>query len=385
MRYQIVVSLLASCFVLALGASAFAAAAPTGKVTVYVGTYTGGESKGIYRLELDLATGALSPVGEPTVTVSPSFLAFHPNRRFLYAVNETGDSRADKTGAVSAFSIDAATGALTFLNQEPVKGASPCHLSFSKDGRHLLVANYSSGSVTVLPVGKDGRLGAAAAVVEHEGVNPSPRDPGPHAHAVHLDAADKFALVADLGLDKIFVYGFDGAKGSLTPHTPPSAPLALGAGPRHFTFDKAGKRVYVINELNATVTAFEYDAAKGTLTEIQTVPTLPPDFKDKNSTAEIVLGPDGRFLYGSNRGHDSLAIFEVDGSTGKLTARGHQKTLGKTPRNFAIDPTGTYLLAANQESDTVVVFKIDAKTGGLTAVGTPTKVPKPVCLRMARR
>jgi 6-phosphogluconolactonase len=384
MRYQIVVSLLASCFVLALGASVFAAAS-TGKVTVYVGTYTGGESNGIYRLELDLATGALAPVGEPTVTVSPSFLAFHPNGRYLYAVNETGDSRTDKTGGVSAFAIDAATGALTFLNQQPAQGAAPCHLSFSKDGRHLLVANYTSGGVTVLSVGADGRLGASTAMIEHEGVNPSPRDPGPHAHAIHLDAANQFALVADLGLDKLFVYRFDPAKGTLTPHTPSSAPLALGAGPRHFTFDKSGGRVYVINELNATITAFTYDAAKGTLREIHTVPTLPQDFKDKNSTAEIVLGPEGRFLYGSNRGHDSLAIFEVDDATGKLTPRGHQKTLGKTPRNFAIDPTGTYLLAANQESDNVVVFKIDARTGGLTAVGTPTRVPKPVCLRMVKK
>jgi 6-phosphogluconolactonase len=383
-RYQSFVTCIVLTCAFALAAAASAAPALAGKVTVYVGTYTGGESKGIYRLELDLATGALSPVGEPTETASPSFLAFHPNGRYLYAVNETGDPKANTVGGVSAFAIDPKTGGLTFLNKQSSEGASPCHLSFDKTGRHLLVANYSSGNVAVLPVASDGRLGAASAVVQHKGPNPA-RDAEPHAHSVHLDAANRFAFVADLGLDKVFVYSFDPAKGTLAPHTPPAAPLATGAGPRHFTFDRAGRHAYVINELNSTVTAFDYDAAKGTLTEIQTVPTLPADFTEKNSTAEVVLSPDGRFLYGSNRGHDSLAIFEVDAATGKLTPKGHEKTLGKTPRNFAIDPTGTWLLAANQGSDTVAVFRIDAKTGGLLAVGTPVHVPKPVCLRMVRK
>lgn len=384
MRHQSLVTLLSLACAFGVAALASAAPAPKGKVRVYVGTYTGGVSKGIYRLELDLATGTLTPEGEPAETVNPSFLALHPSGRYLYAVNETG-TREDKGGAVSAFAVDAATGALTFLNKQPSGGAAPCHLWLDKEGHHLLVANYSSGSVAVLPIGADGRLGTATSVVESQGENPTPRDPGTHAHSVHLDAAERFAFVADLGLDKVFVYRFDAGKGTLTPHTPPFAPVATGAGPRHFTFDRTQKRAYVIDELDSTVTAFDHDAARGTLTEIQAVPTLPADWKEKNSTAEVLLSPDGRFLYGSNRGHDSIAIFAVDASTGKLTPKGHQKTLGKTPRNFAIDPTGTFLLAANQGSDSVVVFRIDAKTGGLTAVGAPFTVPKPVCLRMVRK
>jgi 6-phosphogluconolactonase len=379
---------LAVLILLGLGAAiatAAQASAPSGKVRVYVGTYTSGDSKGIYRLELDLSTGALTPVGEPAETANPSFLAFHPGGRFLYAVNETGDAKAGKSGGVSAFAIDPATGALTLLNQQSSGGADPCHLSLDTAGKHVLVANYSGGNAAVLPIQADGRLGAATALVQHEGTNPTPRDAGPHAHAVHLSLDNRFAFVADLGLDKLMAYRFDAAKGTLTAHTPPSVGLALGAGPRHFTFDKAGRRAYVINELNGTITGLDYDAVAGTMKEFQTVPTLPPDWKGGVSTAEIVLGPGERFLYGSNRaGHDSLAIYAVDSATGKLTPKGHQPTLGKTPRNFAIDPSGTYLLAANQDSDSIVVFRIDAQTGGLTAVGQPTRVPKPVCLRMVK-
>jgi 6-phosphogluconolactonase len=369
-----------------VGAMATAEAAPpAGKVRVYVGTYTRGESKGIYRLELDLAAGTLTPAGDPAESVNPSFLALHPNGRFLYAVNETGDPKAGVSGNVSAFAIDPATGALSFLNQQSSGGAGPCYLSLDQTSRYVLVANYSGGSVSVLPIEQDGRLGAATALVQHQKENPAPRDSPPHAHSVHTSPDNRFAFVADLGLDKLMAYRFDAVKGTLTPHVPPSAPLAVGAGPRHFTFDKAGKRIYVINELDATVTGFDYDAAKGTLKQFQTVPTLPADWKGKKGTAEIVLGPDEHFLYGSNRGeNDTLAIFAVDSATGRLTPKGHQPTLGKTPRNFAIDPTGTYLLAAHQDSDSIVVFRIDPKTGGLTPVGEPFHLPKPVCLRMVK-
>jgi 6-phosphogluconolactonase len=374
--------------VLALGGALMTLAPPPpagGKVRVYVGTYTSGESKGIYRLVLDLANGALTPEGEPTDTVNPSFLALHPGGRFLYAVNETGDARRDPSGGVSAFAVDRKTGALTFLNRQPSGGPAPCHLTLDKAGRHLLVANYWDGSVSVFPVGADGRLGTATARVQHEGKGPNAeRQDGPHAHSVNLDGAGRFAFVADLGTDRLAVYRYDDAKGTLAPNVPPAAVLPPGAGPRHFAFHPDGRHAYVINELDSTIAVFDYDAARGALAPTQTAPTLPAGFTGPNTTAEVVVRPDGRFVYGSNRGHDSLALFAVEPASGKLTPIGHQPTLGHTPRNFAIDPTGTFLLAANQGSDNVVVFRIDPARGTLTPVGQPTRVPKPVCLRMVR-
>jgi 6-phosphogluconolactonase len=377
-------AMVVACLPLAAAAgSSPAVAAASGAVRVYVGTYTSGESKGIYRLRLDLATGGLSPEGDPTETVNPSFLAFHPSGRFLYAVNETGDARRDPSGGVSAFAIDAKTGSLTFLNRQPSGGPAPCHLSVDKAGRHVLVANYWDGSVSVLPIGTDGRLGAATARIQHEGHGPNAeRQEGPHAHSVHLDADNRFALVADLGSDRVAVYRFDAQKGTLTANEPAAGVLPPGSGPRHFAFHPDGRHAYVINELNATVTVFDYDPAKGALAPQQTVPTLPAGFTGANTTAEVVVRPDGRFVYASNRGHDSLALFSVDAATGRLTALGHQPTLGRQPRNFAIDPSGTFLLAANQDSDSVVVFRIDPASGKLDPVGKPLHVPRPVCLRM---
>jgi 6-phosphogluconolactonase len=357
--------------------------AKAGTVRVYVGTYTSGESKGIYRLRLDLATGALSLAGEPTAARNPSFLTLHPSGRFLYAVNEIGESRGDKGGGVSAFAVDSRTGSLTFLNERPSGGAAPCHISLDRPGRHVLVANYWGGSVAVLPLGPDGRLGPATALVQHEGRSGATGSrEGPHAHSIDLDAADRFAVVADLGLDELLVYRFDPAQGTLAPNQPPATRLAPGAGPRHFAFHPDGKHGYVINELDSTISAFAYDAGAGILTERQTLSTVPVGFAARNSTAELVVRPDGRFLYGSNRGHDSIAIFSVDAGTGRLTPLGHESTRGRTPRNFAIDPTGAYLLAANQDSDTIAVFRIDAGSGLLAPVGDPLHVPRPVCLRM---
>jgi 6-phosphogluconolactonase len=371
---------------LALAAFGFAAepttaAAATGKVAVYVGTYTDSGSKGIYRLKLDLASGTLAPDGDPASSDNPSFLALHPSGRFLYAVNEVDEFGGKKTGAVSAFAVDA-TGGLKLLNQQPSEGTGPCHISLDKDGRHALVANYGGGSVAVLPIDKDGRLGPASSSVQHKGSSVSQHQEGPHAHSIDLDAANRFAFVADLGLDKVLVYRFDAAKGTLAPNEPPAAGLKPGAGPRHFTFHPSGRFAYVINELQSTVTAFSYDAASGRLEELQTVSTRPEDFKGENDTAEILVSRDGRFLYGSNRGHDSIAIFAIDAATGKLTPVGHQSTLGKAPRHFGIDPTGAYLLAANQNSDTITVFRIDSKGGRLEPVGRPYSVPKPVCVTM---
>jgi 6-phosphogluconolactonase len=301
-------------------------------------------------------------------------------------VNEEGRSGAeDDRGAVSAFAIDAATGGLTFLNQQASGGAAPCHLSIDKTGHHVLVANYGGGSVAVLPIQQDGRLGAATALVRHQGssVNKE-RQQGPHAHAIDVDAANRHVLAADLGLDKLLVYRFDPSKGTLTPEETKAGKTSPGAGPRHFAFHPSGRFVYVINELDSTVTVFGYGAEQASLTAIQSVPTLPSGFTGTSATAEVVLSPDGRFLYGSNRGHDSLAIFAIDSGDGKLTAVGHEPTRGKKPRNFAIDPTGAYLLAANQDSDSIAVFRIDPATGRLSAVGDPVHAPRPVCITFAR-
>jgi 6-phosphogluconolactonase len=350
---------------------------------VYVGTYTSADSKGIYHLTLDLATGALAAAGEPTTAVNPSFLAFHPSGRYLYAVNETGESRRGESGAVSAYSIDAKTGALTFLNRQASGGAAPCHLSLDIPGRHLFVANYGGGSVAVLPIEPGGRLGPATSVVRHEGRGSNPRrQEAPHAHAVHLDPTNALALVADLGLDRLVAYRFDPRQGALIAHEPATVRMSPGAGPRHFVFHSDGRLLYVLNELGSTVTALRYDAPHASFAEFQSVSTLPEGFAGENAPAEIAVRADGKFLYASNRGHDSIAIFAIEASTGRLAPQGHRLTQGKGPRHFAIDPTGAYLLAANQDSDSIVVFRIDAASGRLEPVGPPFRVPKPVCVRI---
>ena len=379
-------ALITAVLAASLAGDALPAASPAstmGKVMIYVGTYTSGESKGIYRLRLDLATGALSPAGEPAEAVNPSFLALHPSGRFLYAVNETGEGPDDPSGGVSAFAVDAATGALTFLNRQESGGAAPCHVTIAADGRHALVANYAGGTVSVLPIGKDGRLGKATAVVRHSGRGVKPQQGSPHPHSVNLDAANRYALVADLGIDEVISYRFDAARGLMERQAEGTLTLPAGAGPRHLAFHPSGRQAYVIDELDSTVTRLDYDPASGAVTAKQRISTLPEGYAGRNSTAEVAAHPDGKLLFGSNRGHDSIAIFTVDATTGALLAAGHQPTGGKNPRHFAIDPTGAYLLAANQDSDTIAVFRIDRATGRLHPVGSPARVPKPVCLRMA--
>ncbi len=347
---------------------------------VFVGTYTFRSSKGIYAFNLTLSTGETTSPQLVAETPQPSFLALHPSGRFLYAVNELWEG--GKEGTVSAFALEPETGNLKLLNQQGAKGVGPCHLTVDKAGKWVLVANYGSGSVAVLPILPNGSLGEATCAIQHEGKSVHPqRQEGPHAHSVTLDPNNKFAVVADLGLDKLLIYRFDATKGMLTPNDPPFASTAPGAGPRHVAFHPNGRFLYAINELNNTITAYRYDGEKGTLTEVQTVPTLPEDFSSTNTTAEVQVHPSGRFLYGSNRGHDSLAIYSVDTRTGKLNLLGHQATQGKTPRNFAIDPTGTFLLAANQDSDTVVLFRIDPKSGKLNPTGRTVEVPTPVCIK----
>ncbi|MBM4040846.1 MAG: lactonase family protein [Planctomycetes bacterium] len=376
--------LLAATLLLCLAAARGAEEPKMEKLRVYIGTYTWKESKGIYLMELDLATGKLSAPELAAEATNPTFLAIHPSRRFLYAVGEIGKFQGRSTGSVSAFAIAPDTGKLTPLNSQPSGGTGPCHVTVDKQGKNLLVANYSGGSVAVLPIAEDGSLKEPSCTIQHKGTGPNKsRQEGPHAHSINLDPAGRFAFAADLGLDKLLIYRFDPAKGTLTPNDPPFASVAPGAGPRHFAFHPNGRFAYAINEMGMTVTAFAYDAERGTLKELQTVRTLPEgrETTPADSTAEVVVHPSGKFLYGSNRGHDSIAIFALDPETGKLTPAGHEPTQGKAPRNFAIEPSGTWLLAANQNSASVVVFRIDPKTGALTPAGVKADIPAPVCVR----
>ncbi len=372
---------LAAGFAVELVGSAMAAE-PT-KLRVYVGTYTGGASKGIYRSEIDLATGKLSEAKLAGEVTSPSFLAIHPSRKFLYAVTEISDFQGKKTGAVGAFSINAETGDLKLINQQPSAGAGPCHLVVDKAGKNVLVANYGGGSVASLPIQDDGSLAPAKSAIQHMGssVNKQ-RQESPHAHSINLDAANRFAFAADLGLDKVLIYKFDPQAGTLAANSPPAAEVESGSGPRHFAFHPSGKYAYVINEMTLTVTAFQYDADQGKLTAIQTLSTVPADANRQGaSTAEVQVHPSGKFLYGSNRGHNTIAIFQIDETTGKLKAAGHQGTDVKVPRNFGIDPTGKFVVVANQDGDSLVVFRVDQTTGALTPTGHKIEVPKPVCVK----
>jgi 6-phosphogluconolactonase len=373
---------------LALAAIAPASAKTAPTATVYVGTYTDAESQGIYRLELNTLTGALSKPTLAAASTNPSFLVLHPNGRFVYAANEWGDG-SDAPGAVSAFAI-APDGSLKLLNRQPAGGSGPCHLDLDKDGRHLLVANYGSGTAAVLPIAADGTLGDATSVVKHAGRGPRPNQEGPHAHAIVLDKDNRYAFVADLGIDTLAAYDFNATAGTLVPYKPGTLARPAGSGPRHFAFDPKGNHAYLVSEMASTVTSFDYDARRGVLTEKQTVSTLPPGFTGETDGAEIAVRPDGRFVYASNRGRDTkvmdtIAILSADPKTGALAVVGHQSTQGRTPRHFTIDPSGKFLLAANQRSHTIVVFRIDAASGKLTPVGEPVAVHSPVCLLIARQ
>ncbi len=349
---------------------------------VYIGTYSGGKSKGIYLSRFDEATGKLSALELAAEAKNPSFLCLHPNGKLLYSVGETDSFDGKKSGAVEAYRIEAGTGKLTLLNQQASEGLGPCHLALDKTGRCLLVANYGSGSIAALPVDKDGKLGEARAKIQHSGssVNPS-RQEGPHAHFITMEPKNRFALTCDLGLDKVLTYRLDTAKGSLTLNS--SVSIKPGEGPRHLAFHPNGHWVYVINEMGSSMTALAYDDEKSALKELQMVSTLPADFKGHNSGAEVQMHPSGKFVYGSNRGHDSIAVFSINEKSGNLTPLGHQSTQGKTPRHFAIDPKGKWLLAENQDSDTIVVFGIDATSGMLRETGQTVEVGKPVCVVFA--
>jgi 6-phosphogluconolactonase len=355
---------------------------------MYIGTYTSAPSKGIYAYRFQGATGAVTPMGAAGLaaeTENPSFLAVHPNQRFLYAVNEISKYEGKDAGSVSAFAIDRATGRLTLLNRVSSRGDGPCHLELDRSGKWLFVANYGGGSVAAFPVHDDGKLGEASAFFQHAGksVNASNQS-GPHAHATVVSPDNRFVLAADLGLDKVFTYRLDPAKGGLAPE-PRFTAIAPGSGPRHLAFRPDGKFVYVLKEMLSAVVAFRYDAGAGTLAELQTLSTLPEGFKGETNGAEIVTHPTGKFLYASNRGHDSIAVFRIDAAKGTLTPVDRVLTQGKTPRGFAVDPSGRFLVAANQNSGTLVVFRIDQATGGLTPAGTTVQVPSPVSVVFSRK
>lgn len=353
----------------------------TPEVFVYVGTYTRKASEGIHIARFDLVNGTLKPVGVVDAD-NPSYLAIDPGKRYLYAVNELGEFQGEPTGAVSAFAIDGETGMLTFLNQQPSLGQAPAHVSVGREGSYVYVANYSSGTATVFPVKGDGGLAPAGDSVQHAGSGPDDRrQQGPHAHSINLDPANAHAYVADLGIDRVMIYDIASQPGKLIPNDPPFAEVTGGSGPRHFAFHTSGRFAYLINEMGNTITAFAYDVESGGLSALQTVPTLPDDFEGRNTTADIHVLPTGDYLYGSNRGHDSIVVYAIDGETGKLTYVDHTSTGGATPRNFAIDPTGTYLLVANQDGDNIVVFRIDPQSGQLTATGHEMAVSMPVCLK----
>jgi len=365
-------------FVTLAGAAPLALEAKPKQYLTYFGCYTRKTSKGVHVSRFDPATGKLTEAELAGEVGNPSFVAIHPNNRFLYAVTEAG-----KEGAVTSFSIDRATGKLTKINQASSKGGGPCHLNVDRTGRSLVVANYGTGSTACLAVRPDGSLVESTSFVQHSGTVALPkRQGGPHAHSANISSNNKFLLVADLGLDQMLVYKLNPATATITPNDPPFAKLAPGSGPRHFVFHPKNKFAYAINEISCTMTGFKWDGTKGTLTEIETVSTLPAGVAriDKFSTAEVRVHPSGKFLYGSNRGHDTIAVFTI-APDGKLTLVDNTPTGGQIPRNFNIDPTGRWLLAANQNSDSVVVFAIDQATGKLSPSGNQLKVDTPVCIR----
>ncbi len=362
------------------------------KDLIYVGTYTEpilfgtgqllqGKGKGIYSFRFDGKT--LSPHGITPNVRNPSYLAFDRPRKYLYCVNEFKEYEGKPSGAVSAFRIDQDTGALTYLNSKPSHGTDPCHLIVDPSGKYVLIANFASGSTTVLPIQADGSLGDETDWKQHVGSSVDPkRQTSPHAHAVEFDASGRFAYVPDLGKDEVVVYAFDNTTGKLTPANVPPVKTKPGAGPRQLVMHPKGKFAYLINELDSTMTAYAFDSQTGALTPLQTLSTLPAGgFDGVTSCAEVQITPNGKFLYGSNRGHNSIVGYVIDEATGRLTLIGHVSSGGRIPRNFEVDPTGRYLIAANQDTDNLVMYDIDQATGVLTASGQTADAGTPICVR----
>jgi 6-phosphogluconolactonase len=347
---------------------------------VYLGTYTGKGSEGIYLSELDLTTGKLTEPKLAAKTANPSFLALHPTKPLLFAVNEMPAAAGKTGGSVTALSINPHTSMLAKLHAQTSAGNGPCYVSVDHTGQCVLAANYGNGSVVCLRLKENGSFQDFFSTFQHGGssVN-SKRQEGPHAHCIQVDPANRYVLATDLGVDKLMIYRLNPDQGNIIQNNPAFVTFPPGSGPRHIAFHPNGQFVYVNSELTSAVTAFAYNAAEGILKPMQTLSTLPPTFKSNNTTAEIQVHPNGKFLYVSNRGHDSIAIYAI-AENGTLIAKSWAITLGKTPRNFCIDPMGTYLLAANQASNSVVVFKINQTTGELEPTGSKITVSQPVCV-----
>ena len=353
------------------------------EILMYVGTYTRETSAGIYAYTFDPSTGEAHELGLVADVRDPSFLAFHPSGRFLYAVSETDDYDSDGSGSVLSFAIEPGSGILRKLNEVSSNGGWPCHLSIDSTGRMLIVANYKGGNVASFPIHDDGTLGQAASFFQHEGSSVHPRQEQPHAHSADFSADGRYAFFSDLGLDQVKVYSADPTTATMSPHERPYVEVEPGSGPRHFAIHPSGRFAYGLNELSSTVTVYAFDSEAGTLSVQQTASTLPEGFEGENYTAEIYAHPSGKFVYASNRGHHSIAVFEIDSETGQIESRGQVSTRGEWPRNFAFDPSGRFLLAANQNSDNISVFRIDQNSGALEPTGTDLAIDAPVCLLFA--
>jgi len=346
---------------------------------VYIGTYTGKESKGIYSCDLSTRDGSLSNLKLAAETLSPSFLTIHPNGKFLYSVNEVSNYKGERSGSATAYKIEGDQ--LTKLNEQSTGGDGPCYISVDHTGKVAMVANYGGGSVAAFPIGTDGSLGARSAFIQHTGssVNPE-RQKEPHAHSINMDPENRFAIAADLGLDQLLAYRVDLEQGTLTPNNPPFSKVPPGTGPRHLSFTPNGKFAYVNGEMSNTVVGMSYNPKEGSFKVMQVLSTLPEGWNGTSWTAQTEVHPNGKFLYVSNRGHDSIAVYQIDRG-GHLKYVENESTRGKIPRNFEIEPSGKFLVAANQDSDSLVVLKIDQKTGALEPAGHELQVPKPVCVK----
>lgn len=372
-------------FLFAFVGASMQARADDKQVLAYFGTYTDGtKSKGIYCFRFDTRTGNLTPVGTTSGVENPSFLAVHPTSKYIYAVSESDfDVDGKPEGSVYAFSLNRSNGALKLINHQLSGGKGPCYVSIDHTGRCALIANYNNGSVASLPIRTDGSLGQAMSVIQHSGSSIDPvRQQGPHAHSINPFPNNRFAVAADLGIDKLIVYKLDPHKATLVINDTPFCRTDPGGGPRHLAFHPSRHFAYISNEMKSTVSAFDFDSTNGKFKEIQTISTLPDPFEG-NSTAEIQVHPSGKFVYCSNRGQDSIAMFSIDNSSGKLSLIGFQPTQGRKPRNFTIDPSGKFMIVCNQASDNAVVFGIDPGDGKLTQVGQPVSIPAPVCVKFA--
>ena len=359
---------------------------PGPDLLVYIGTNVAGDQANtIYLYRLSVSSGALIQLSAQPGGAQPTYLALDAAHRTLYAVSETGTFRGQAgTGGVSAFSVDPKNGALTLLGQQPSTGGSPCYVSLDRTGKDVLVANYTGGNVALLPIGAGGQLAPASSTDQHQPpLGPHKNQDHAHAHCIIPDPANRYAFAVDLGTDKVTGYRLDAAAGRLTPQPTPAFTAKPGAGPRHLVFHPNGRWAYLENELNSTVTALTYDAQAGAFQEIETQTTLPKGFVGENSGADVHVSPDGRFLYTSNRGDNSLAVFGIDPASGRLALLEHVSTQGQTPRNFALDPSGRLLLVANQNSDNVCSYFVDKRTGKLRPTGQSTQVPTPMFVQFA--